>query len=142
MNVDLAKLRGVAYAIREIEQIENSLERLGEKLYRCTSQSNGGMPRGGGLPSGMEGDLAVLEELEQKWREKMKEYGERALEAEHVLEQIKNDRVRLFVRLYYLENAPVADVLVACKWTKGQMLYTQKKLVQATNTASFNEIFT
>lgn len=142
MNRDLAKLRGVRYAMAAMKSIENSLQWQRDKLLSCTTRGGDGMPHGGGAPSGMEQGFASLSALEAERVACLQEYAERALEAERILKGIKNDRVRLFVRLFYVDDEHVDDIRRACKWSLRKLKYVQSDIINAASMEKVNEIYT
>lgn len=117
-NRDISVLRSVRWLDREMASICRDIQRQKDGMTRCTPRYGRTAAPGSRVMGGYEQALEALCELEERQYAILREYAGRMNRAQDVLNGIADDRIRLFVRLYYLEGMTIEEVMTEVKLTK------------------------
>lgn len=118
MNPELKTITRVYYTMQDAMSAERRREWVRESLFSVTQQITG-MPRGGGLPQGIDSGLARLDELDRAYTEAVLRATEELCEAQRILDSIGRMELRVFVQMLYLDGFSGAEVrreLGISKW--------------------------
>lgn len=108
-NRDIPILSRVIYAMQDARIIEKRIDWQADQLGSITVNMNG-MPRGSGPASGFDATYAALDYLCEQHKEKLSMYMHELKEAEKIINNIKNPKMRTFVVMMYVEELPKAVV--------------------------------
>ena len=80
-----------------------------DRAYNVTRRLTG-MPTAHGGESGLDATLAALSALTEDYGEKVRSYTREIRTAERILSEIPSETMRVFVRMFYVDNLPAAQV--------------------------------
>ena len=80
-----------------------------DRAYNVTRRLTG-MPTAHGGENGLDATLAALSALTEDYGEKVRSYTREIRTAERILSEIPSETMRVFVRMFYVDNLPAAQV--------------------------------
>jgi hypothetical protein len=104
-NRDIPLLQRVIYVMQEVRALETRRLWLKDRMTNITHPLSG-MPRSGGVPTGIDAAFAAVSELEEEHKERVKEFTRELKAAERIINGIPNRNMRTFVVMMYVENIP------------------------------------
>lgn len=134
MNRDLPLLTRIYATMQEIVSLERRSEWQYDRAFSVTKRLRG-MPGGGGLPSGMDAVLSEVDELNHEYGERIRQYVYELKTAERILNAIPSPVMRTFVRMYYVDNLPKADVMRELNMTEWAFNKVRDRVEQAESMA-------
>lgn len=108
-NRDIPILADVLCIMQEVNMLENRIEWQREKMTSM-SQHLTGMPGGGSLPKGLEEVFAMLSEIEESQKKKVREYVGKLRKAEMILDGIRSESMLAFVKMKYVFQIPDVEI--------------------------------
>ena len=108
-NRDIPLLADILCIMQEISQIEQRREWQRDRMLNIT-QHLSGMPRGGGLPKGLDEAFAMLSELDEEHEQRCKDYVRQLKAAQKILNNIASRCMRAFVTMKYVMNLPDTEI--------------------------------
>lgn len=108
-NRDLRALADLVPIMQEVRQIERAREWQRDRMFNIT-QVLSGMPRGGGLPKGIDDAMALLSGMEEELEEKCRAYVHQMRICQRILNGIDSHSMRAFVILKYILDAPDTEI--------------------------------
>ena len=109
-NRDIPLLERIFCVMQEIESLEKRREWQRERMFALTKRLTG-MPGGGGLPRGIDAALAILDELDERYAEKIREYSRDLKTAERIMNGIASAQMRTFVQMYYIDGIGKGEIM-------------------------------
>jgi len=117
-NRDIIALHRVIPVMQIVRSLESQCIWERGRMQSITQHITG-MPRGGGVPTGLDAAFAMLDEIETEQKERIKEYVRELRTAERIINAIPNENMRAFVILLYLHDLTPEEVrreLNMSKW--------------------------
>ena len=108
-NRDIQALADVLPVMQLVARAEEMTEWQRERMTNITQHLTG-MPGGGGLPKGLDSQLVALEEAEDRWKQKLRDYTRALRRAERILNGIENLQMRAFVVMKYVMDVPDVEI--------------------------------
>ena len=108
-NRDLDPLLKIFYTMENIRSLQRRSEFHEEQMYRIT-QILTGMPGGGGMHATFDGILGELEELNGMYGDEIAGYVRELKAAERILNGILDERLKTFVRMFYVDGIGQSEV--------------------------------
>lgn len=108
-NRDIPKLERVNVIMKEVCRLEERMAWQKDRAYNVTRRLTG-MPTAHGGESGLDATLAALSALTEDYGEKVRSYTREIRTAERILSEISSETMRVFVRMFYVDNLPAAQV--------------------------------
>lgn len=108
-NRDIPLLSEVLYIMQEICQIEQRRNWQHDRMTNIT-QHLSWMPKGGGLPKGLDDAFALLSEIDEEHEARCREYVCQLQEAQKILNGIESRTMRTFVMMKYIMNVSDANI--------------------------------
>lgn len=108
-NRDIPILSRVIYAMQDVRSTENRINWQEDRIGNI-SLNMSGMPKAGGQPAGFDATYAALDFLCEQHKEQLSMYMRELKEAERIINNIKNPKMRTFVVMMYVEDMPHAVV--------------------------------
>ena len=115
-NRDIIALDRAQSLLEETRALEEKRDRLKELRFRATGNMSG-MPRGGQAKN-LEEIIAEIDELDEKYRLKLRMYLREQKRVDAIMEGIASVTMRAFVRLMYAEKRPKTYVISELKMTE------------------------
>lgn len=128
-NRDVILMCRIFEIMQDIISLENRSDWQYERLFSITRRLNG-MPGGGGLPQGMEGTIADVQELNERYGERLKNYVRALKEAEKILNAMP-ESMQTFVRMYYIDGLSRAEVMRDLNMTKWAFDHARESIENA-----------
>lgn len=116
-NRDIPTLARVLCLMQEIEQLEKLREWQRDRMH-CLSQHLSGMPRGGGMPKGIDEGIAALDSIDREHKKKCVEYAKQLREAQKLVARIESANMRTFVTMKYIMDIPEAQIMKKLGWSR------------------------
>lgn len=104
-NRDIPLLSEILYIMQMVRQIEERRDWQRDRMTNITQHLTG-MPRGGGLPKGLDSAFALLSELDEEQETQCKEYTRQLRKAQKILNSIESQTMRTFVMMKYVMDVP------------------------------------
>lgn len=108
-NRDIPLLSEILYIMQDVCQIEQRRDWQHDRMYNITQHLTG-MPRGGGLPNGLDETFAMLSEIDEEHEARCKEYVRQLRRAEKILNSIESRTMRTFVVMKYIMDVPDVNI--------------------------------
>lgn len=108
-NRDIEVLQRIPALMAQIERLEERVQWERERMNKCTARLSF-LPHGGGIPQGTDAAFASISDKEQEHERMILRYKAALNKADRVLNGILNFRMRTFVELMYIDNAPAETV--------------------------------
>lgn len=108
-NRDIPLLSEVLYIMQAICQIEQQRSWQHDRMTNIT-QHLSWMPKGGGLPKGLDDAFALLSEIDEEHEARCREYVCQLREAQKILNGIESRTMRTFVMMKYVMNVSDANI--------------------------------
>lgn len=108
-NRDIPLLADILYIMQEIRQIEQQRSWQRDRMLNITQHLTG-MPRGGGLPKGLDEAFALLSELDDEHEQRCKDYVRQLKTAQKILNGIESRSMRAFVTMKYVMDVPDTEI--------------------------------
>lgn len=134
-NRDIPLLQRVIYVMQEVRALETRRLWLKDRMTNIT-QHLSGMPRSGGVPTGIDAAFAAVSELEEEHKERVKEFTRELKAAERIINCIPNRNMRTFVVMMYVENIPPNKVRSELNMTERGFRSARFAVEQAEDMAS------
>lgn len=128
-NRDVLLMSRIFEIMQDIISLENRSDWQYERLFSITRRLTG-MPGGGGLPQGMEGTIAEVNELNERYGDRLKNYVHALKEAEKILNAMP-ESMQTFVRAYYIDGLTRAEVMRELNMTKWAFDHARESIEQA-----------
>lgn len=129
-NRDIELLKSILFIMQNVRALEERREWEKERANNVT-QHLSFMPRGGGVPSGLDRVFAKLSELEDEHRDKVMTYARELKKAENILNDIQNENMRTFVMMMYVEQIPATEVRERLNMTRRKFLNAKNAVESA-----------
>lgn len=100
-NRDIPFLAEIPCIMQEICQLEKQRDWQRDRMFSITQHLTA-MPRGGGLPRGLEDGFAMLSEIDSRHEARCKEYVRHLRRAEKIMNEIESQTMRTFVMMKYI----------------------------------------
>ena len=134
INRDLAIIAEQVAAMERIEQIQTAIEFQRDKAQDITQKYDRvGGGKSGGVPHGLEGLVAELDELRRREVAAIERYTAAALAAEEVIEGINNPQMKRFVTWYYVRGVKIR-VIAAVMHVSERHLYNLRERLERART--------
>lgn len=137
VNRDVPLLARIFYIMQDIRSLQRRSEFQNEQLTSTTKRLTG-MPGGGGLPHGFDTIIAELEEVNRDYGEKIGEYIRDLRKAENILNGIRSETMKTFVRMFYVDQLPQAEVMRDLEMTEYQFSRARKAIEDAESMRKVN----
>ena len=108
-NRDIPILSRIICVMQDVRATEKRINWQEDQLGNITVNMSG-MPKGGGMPNGFDAVYAALDALCETHKERLAQYMHELAEAEKILNNIQNPKMRTFVQMMYVEELPHAVV--------------------------------
>lgn len=131
-NRDIPLLTRIFYIMQDIRSLQHRTDFQSDQLTSTTKRLTG-MPGGGGLPHGFDSILAELEEMNREYGIKIEEYIRDLRKAEKILNGIRDENMRTFVRMFYVDQLAQAEVTRELELTDYQFEKARKLIEDAEN---------
>ena len=108
-NRDIPLLTEILYIMQEVRMIEEQRDWQHDRLTHITQHLTG-MPGGGGQARGYDDAFAKLSELDEQQEDQCKAYAAELKKAQDILNGIKSQSMRTFVKMKYVFDVPDTEI--------------------------------
>lgn len=129
-NRDIPLLTRIFYIMQDIRSLQHRSDFQADQLTSTTKRLTG-MPGGGGLPHGFDAIIGELEELNSYYGEKIEEYVKELRKAENILNGIRDQNMRTFVRMFYVDQLAQTEVIRELEMTDYQFERARRLIEEA-----------
>ena len=134
-NRDIPFLADIPCIMQEICQLEKRRDWQRDRMFNIT-QHLSGMPKGGGLPRGLEDGFAMLSEIDSRHEARCKEYVRHLRKAEKILNGIESQTMRTFVMMKYIMDISDREIREELNMTRRGFDRARKAVESASSMAS------
>lgn len=131
-NTDIIALNNVWCTMRDITNLEERRRWQEGRLYHITQQISNGSG-GSGSPKGMDETFAELAGLDAEHEEACMVYVADMREAQKILDNIKNPKMKTFVTMMYVMNRPYSEVRKELNMTRRSFEAAKKAVEEASS---------
>lgn len=128
-NTDIIMLNNIWCTMCDITNLEERRAWQEGRLYHITQQISNG--HGGGSPKGMDETFAELAGLDAEHEEACKIYVADMQEAQKILDNIKNPKMKTFVVMMYVMNRPYSEIRQELNMTRRSFDAAKKAVEEA-----------
>ena len=129
-NTDIIMLNNIWCTMCDITNLEERRAWQEGRLYHITQQISNGHG-GGGSPKGMDETFAELAGLDAEHEETCKIYVADMREAQKILDNIKNPKMKTFVVMMYVMNRPYSEIRQELNMTRRSFDAAKKAVEEA-----------
>lgn len=134
-NQDIPLLSRVLYTMQNVCSIEKRIEWQKDRMVNIEQRITG-MPRGKGLPVGFDAIFEAIDGINEEYMDRLNVYVDELKEAERILNSIKDERMKTFVVMVYVNGVPQEKVREALNMTTWGYRMALERIEQAKNMES------